>query len=442
VLTADLVNARRRGGELCLIRFDESSRLRARALADQMLAVALAHVGRTREELLAGLGVIEVGPRELRLRAAFAKLIEEGCEFDTNDEAGAESLRRDVFVRASLVRTALDATGRFDRTAILRLVAEERGTSIEAVERALFADLRGAHLLTGFVPPSPDEFVAAYERAQAQAVLLRAVKVSVDVRCASPEVLRSLFRRLKFLRLLHTIEKTHDGHRIAIDGPFSLFESVTRYGLQLALVVPALEQCDAWRLRADVRWGKDRAPLRFRLAGGSASGRAEDSPGIRPRSSPAADAPSVRPRGGARDAPPLPDYVQAFIVDFRKLETTWKVTTNTEILELPGVGLSIPDLVFERTKGGGTTERVYLEVMGFWSRSAIWKRVDLVKAGLGKGIVFAVSSRLRVSEEVLDGDLPGQLYVYKHTMSARAIADRLDQVSTRLRRSRTRAVRA
>ena len=423
MLTADLVSARRRGGELCLVRLDESARSRARALAEQMLAVAVAHVGRSREELLAALGAIEIGPRELRLRAGFAKLIADRCEFETNDEADPESLRRDVFVRASQVRAALDAANRFDRNGLLRLVAEERGTSIEAIERALFADLRGAHLLTGFVPPSPDEFVAAYERAQAQAVLLRAVKVNVDVRCTSPAILRSLFRRLKFLRLLHTIEKTREGHRIAIDGPFSLFESVTRYGLQLALVLPALEQCEQWHLKADVRWGKDRAPLVFRLAGGSSPARQ-----LSRVAGPVPSA-SSRPRsGGAADLPPLPDHVQALVRDFRELKTCWKVLANSEILELPGVGLSIPDLVFERRKERGAVERVYLEVMGFWSRSAVWKRVELVQAGLGKRIVFAVSSRLRVSEEVLDGDLPALLYVYKHTMSARSIAERLDLV--------------
>ena len=446
MLTADLVSARRRGGELYLLRFDESARSRARTLADQMLAVAVAHVGRSREELLAALGAIEIGPRELRLRAGFAKLIADRCEFETNDDADPESLRRDVFARASQMRSALDAADRFDRTRLLRLVAQERGTSIEAIERALFADLRGAHFLTGFVPTSPDEFVAAYERAQAQAVLLRAVKVSVDVRCASPETLRSLFRRLKFLRLMHTIEKTREGHRIAIDGPFSLFESVTRYGLQLALVLPALEQCEQWHLKADVRWGKDRAPLLFRLAGGA--------PSSRPRSG-GADGTSAE--GGVvkhGDVLSLPDHVQALVREFRELKTPWNVWANTEILELPGVGLSIPDLVFERRKESGAAERTYLEVMGFWSRSAVWKRVELVQAGLGKRIVFAVSSRLRVSEEVLDGDLPALLYVYKHTMSARAIADRLERisitpepsrrspvvVSTTLPRSRTRAV--
>jgi hypothetical protein len=55
--------------------------------------------------------------------------------------------------------------------------------------------------------------------------------------------------------------------------------------------------------------------------------------------------------------------------------------------------------------------------------------VELVQAGLAEAVLFAVSSRLRVSEEVLDADLPGALYVYKGTMSARAIAERLDRLT-------------
>jgi len=66
--------------------------------------------------------------------------------------------------------------------------------------------------------------------------------------------------------------------------------------------------------------------------------------------------------------------------------------------------------------------------MGYWSRAAVWKRVELVQAGLRERILFAVSSRLRVSEDVLDGALPGALYVYKQTMSARVIAERLEQL--------------
>ena len=405
MLTADLVSARRRGDELCLVPLNEAGRASALAIAGELLATATAHVGRTRDELSAALSGIDVGPREQRLKAALAKLIEDRCEFDSSDDVVPQAVRRDVFTRASAVRAALEPTARFDRDAILAEVAEERGTSGEAIERALFADLRGAHILVAFPAPSSATLVASYEHAQAQAVLLRAVKVTVDVRCASAQVLRALFRRLKFLRLLHTIERRSEGgYRIAIDGPFSLFESVTKYGLQLALVLPALELCDAWRLEADVRWGKDRAPLAFRLAGGSASGDVE--------------------------APPLPDETQALLRGFRALETSWAVSANEEILELPGVGLSVPDLVFERRREGNGDERIYLEVMGYWSRAAVWKRVELVQAGLRERILFAVSSRLRVSEDVLEADLPGALYVYKQRMNARTIADRLERLAT------------
>ena len=149
-----------------------------------------------------------------------------------------------MFTRASSARAALGIAGRFDRSAVLAEVARERGTTADAVERALFADLRGSHVLVAFEKLPAEALVHSYESAQAQAVLLRAVRVTLDVECASAHGLRALFRRLKFLRLLHTVSKHGEGHRIVIDGPFSLFESVTKYGLQLALVLPALEGCD------------------------------------------------------------------------------------------------------------------------------------------------------------------------------------------------------
>jgi hypothetical protein len=44
-------------------------------------------------------------------------------------------------------------------------------------------------------------------------------------------------------------------------------------------------------------------------------------------------------------------------------------------------------------------------------------------------MLFAVSSRLRVSEELLDEHASSALYVYKGTMSARAIAERLERLA-------------
>jgi predicted nuclease of restriction endonuclease-like RecB superfamily len=401
VLTADLVSARRRGAELFLVPMDAAARGRALDLARTLIAAAASHVGRTRDDLDAAIHAVEIGPRDHRLRDGLAKLIEDRSVFDPGD-ADAETLRREVFTRASRARRSLEAGGRLDRETILAEIGAGRGRSPDSIDAALFADLRGAHRLVTFDALPAEALVSSYERAQAQAVLLRAVKVTADVRCATPGALRALFRRLKFLQLLYTITRTGDGHRVVIDGPFSLFESVTKYGLQLALVLPALEACNAWKVEADVRWGKQRTPLLFRLSG---------------------EAPSGRTR-----IPDLPDEVRALATSFAALGTPWRVSPSSDILDLPGVGLTVPDLVFD-LGAGKTRRRVYLEVMGYWSRDAVWKRVELVKAGLSERIVFAVSSRLRVSEDVLGGDLPGELYVYKRTMSARALAERLDRLT-------------
>lgn len=403
MLTADLVSVRRRGNELQLVPLDAAARDRARSIAEVLIAMAEAHVGRSRDELESALEAVDVGPREVRLKGALVKLALDRCEFSSGDDRAADAIRHEVFAHACAVRAALAAGDRFDRRAVLSEIARRRGTTEDAIEGALFADLRGAHRLVSFDRISPERLVTSYEHGQAQAVLLRAVRVTVDVRCATAGALRSLFHRLKFLRLLHTIEALGEGHRIVIDGPFSLFESVTKYGLQLAMVVPALDACDTWRLTAELRWGKERTPLVFRLAG---QGAAEDAP-----------------------RPTLSDEVQALTRSFAALGTAWKVSASSEILDLPGVGLCVPDVVFERPYYGPPRDRVYLEVMGYWSRAAVWKRVELVEAGLQARILFAVSERLRVSEEVLGDDLPGALYVYKQTLNARAIAERIERLS-------------
>jgi predicted nuclease of restriction endonuclease-like RecB superfamily len=98
------------------------------------------------------------------------------------------------------------------------------------------------------------------------------------------------------------------------------------------------------------------------------------------------------------------------------------------VLDLPGVGTCVPDLELVHRQSGQT---VYLEVLGFWSRDAVWRRIELAQKGLPQPIVFAVSKHLRVSEAALDGELPAALYVYARVMNARAVLDRVQAVADR-----------
>jgi predicted nuclease of restriction endonuclease-like RecB superfamily len=404
VLTADLVSARRRGKELVLTKLDPAARARAAEVAAQLLRLFQSHLGRSREEVEAGVAAVDVLPRETRVKEGLFKLIDDRATWGVPGGLDPAEVRRAVFLRATAVRAALLPGQRFERDAVLGAVATARTAEPSAIEQALFADLRGAALLAGLEPISAPALVELYERGQAQAVLLRAVRISVAVECASPAVARALFRRLKFLGLLHTIAPAEKGYTIIIDGPLSLFDAVTKYGQKMALVLPVLEGCQRWTLEADIRWGKARAPLTFRASGGTGDGVARDAP---------------------RD-PPLPEAIAELVHRFAELGTGWTARPNERVLDLAGVGLCIPDLVFAR---GG--EKIFFEALGFWSREAVFRRVDLVERGLEHKLLFAVSSRLRVSEEVMGEDTSSALYVYKGAMNARAIAEKLDRLAAR-----------
>jgi len=162
--------------------------------------------------------------------------------------------------------------------------------------------------------------------------------------------------------------------------------------------LPILEGFPEWELDAEIAWGVAKERYGFHLSGSSNN--------------------SDDPIGDT-----VSEEVSRLRTQFAQLSGDWHVRDSMDLLEQPGAGLCVPDLRFEHRESG---QVAYLEVMGFWSRAAVWKRVELVEAGLSEAIIFAVGRRLRVSEEVLSDDLPSQIYVYKGVISAKEILRRLE----------------
>lgn len=395
----DLVRVKRKNGALSLVKPSADATLRARALAEQVLLVLSGTVNETRLVVEEALDELESAPQEKKLLSALRKLALDDSAFDGNAALDAPALRREVFSRAAIARQNLAIGARFERDLVLAEAAAALGLGPEALEGGLYADLRSAERLLKPPPYDADGLLARHARAEVQAVLLCSVRVVVDVSCATPDQYRALFQKLKFRQLLFSLSaRAGGGYRIEIDGPYSLFESVTKYGLELALLLPALEACDSVQLSADLRWGKKRDPLSFSLE--------------------LSQARSVEPS--------LPrDDVQALLEAFRESEG-WRAELSQEVLDLPGIGLCVPDLCFTHQATG---ELVMCEVLGFWNRAAVWRRIELVEQGLATKIVFVVSARLRVSEEVLDGADSAALYVYKGAINPKALQRKLDQLA-------------
>jgi uncharacterized protein len=408
VLTADLVGVRRRGDELRLVPVDDRRRAHIEALATALTRVAREHVGKTRDEVDDALDGAargaDGGGGEQRLTNAVLKLVRDGCRYDEPDPEPAQALRRDVFRRAAAARRTATAVAPFDRGALLAAVAAERGMAADDVEAGLYADRPARQRLLAFEGRPPAALAAGFTLSQAQAVLLRATKVTAVVRAADAGTYRQLFRTLKFLRLLPVATPAPGGgFRIELDGPFSLFQGGTRYGLQLGLALPVIAACDAWSIEADVAWGADRRALKFRADGGA-----------------------VAPAHAA-EPPALPDELASFVAAFDALASGWRIDREPAILDIPGAGMCVPDLAFVRARDGA---RVFFELLGFWSREAVWRRIDLVRAGLPHRILFAVSKTLRVGEAVLDDTTPtAALYVFTRVMNAKQVLARIEQLA-------------
>ena len=404
MLTGDLVRARKKGERIVPRYLDAATRARVLPLARELVGIPTTRVGATRDELEAALEAVGFSARDRVVGLGLRKLILDRCEFAVTTTIEPELLRREVFLEAHAQHRGAGVRGDLNRNAVLAIVGARHAMSSEAVDAALYADLRGSEALTRAPSILVEALLARYDVALAQAMLLRATRVVVTIRDEPPAGLRRLFRAARFHGLLHVVDASTEGAvTITLDGPFSLFDAVQRYGLRLGMFLPSVLACGSFLLRADVLWGKAREPLHFELSNEQGLGaRDEGEVGLSPEA-------------------------QALLESFEKLGSPWSASMNDRVFSLPRETVCIPDLVFTHQKTG---ESVYLEAFGFWSRDAVFRRVELLRKGFPARVILAVGKHLRVSEEVLGQDDAGEVYVYRSTMSARAILARLDRRST------------
>ena len=334
-------------------------------------------------------------PNELRLWRGVCKLALDGATFEAAEGEDPVALRAALFAVSAATRRAASAQRPWQREAVIDAVAGELGLSRDALERRLFADLPGTHALIATAGWDAATLAQRWELSCHQSLLLRATRLRAELQTRDGGYLRGLFARLKFHRLLWRCERLGDDRLVLeLDGPLALFSQSTRYGMELAIMLPVICQAERWTIEADVRWGKARKPLRF-----VAEGR-RDRFGL-----PAA-------------APALPDELQRLCDDLQRSTSGWAATPAPAVHDVPGLGVFVADLVLDGPNG----ERVLFELLGFWSRDAVFRRAELLRQGLGCAVVLAGSERLRVDRSVVDS--PGaELLLYKGVLSAKRVLE-------------------
>jgi predicted nuclease of restriction endonuclease-like RecB superfamily len=374
-------------------------------VAESLLLIFREGVGRTRGEIeteideLVGEGLATLAHRGL------AKILEDRAEFEVVADVPPEALREKIFAAAAEHRKTLRAAGQprapFRRDAVLKSVAEVLGLTPEQVAGAMFADLHDENRLLSFDQTiDAQRLVDRYNVGLAQSVLLRSVQIEAEVRNEKPARYRQLFRQLKFHRLLYRVEGTMaEGFVLHIDGPLSLFSATNKYGLQMALFLPALLLCRDFRLDAELRWGPKRDSRTFHL-----------------------DAKDGLVSHYADTGTYVPAELTAFVERFRQVAPAWEISEATDVIELGREGVWVPDYKFTHKSSGVD---VHVEVVGFWKKSSLDRLLRLLPQYGPSRYLLAISDRFKVDEAVLE-ELAGPVLRFKEIPNAVELASLLE----------------
>ena len=375
MLTLDLLRYRIDGDSVTPVYLTVTGGKRYVGMAEQLIELAGAHVGRTLGEFEEAIEEMLGAAPDYKVYRGLAKILNEYLLTVAASDVDAEALRQKVFVTAAEGGPyARRPDLLFTRTYTERTeeIAGELGSSAETLLASLYSDLRENQVVESFDSSiTPEELIERYNTALAQAMLYRATRMIIDVK----DGYRTVFKYIKLARLMHSIRPHDGGYRIELDGPVSLFSNVERYGINMARLLPAIIKCEDWRLAAKVNVG-----------GGEKLFRLSPRTGLR---SHYRDEPVF-------DSAPEEAFYNKFV---RNSKSKWTIEREGSVLDLKDTVL-IPDFKFTHKKDGRVA---HLEIIGFWTPEYLAKKLDKLSRVKEANIVVAVPESLNCSKDTFSG---------------------------------------
>lgn len=404
MLTSDLLLTRSRGPyiEPRYVHVEDPALI---DLAQALIEIHVEHQGKTRRELQQALDLLAGDRTDYRIQRGLAKLLcDHYCEFQVASPQTPEALRYAVFTSARAHHPVVRETSLIypvKREDVLDQVALKHQISREDVLAGLYADLPENHQLATFAAPSPNELLLRYNVALAQAMLYRCEVLRLSVYRNLPVRYKQLFKFIKFYRLIHTIEGDVDaGYEIGLDGPVSMFRHSQKYGLQMAIFLPALLLCTRWSMQADIL-RKDGRRQHFVL---------DDQSGL---------------VSHYKDQTLYDSLLEeTFAARFAKAKTAWQLERESEVVNLKET-VMIPDFTFRHPDG----RTALLEIMGYWRPEYLRRKLEKLRQAQRRDLLVAVSSNLNVSEDDFK-NVPGGVFFFRNKVQPKDVIHLLDQIES------------
>ncbi|MBF2079576.1 MAG: DUF790 family protein [Synechococcales cyanobacterium T60_A2020_003] len=377
-----------------------------RAIATELITLFQESVGATQGELNRHLQDIEGEETDYRIKRGLAHILRSNLSnFEIVSPLDPQDLRQRVFALSAQHPPIPDQADTTLQTLAQTLSHElDREVFPAQIRAGLYADLEENRILTEFEPVTPDQLIHRYNLAQVQGIFYKASQVVIQAHRNDPGEYKLLFRYLKLFRLMAYIEGDADhGFTITIDGPTSLFKPSTRYGLDMAKLLPALLHVTKWSLKATLLWRdsytKKQSTRHFTLSSDYTL-QTHYPPGK-----------------------PYDSMLEASFADrWDALKSDWMLEREVDLIPIPG-SVMIPDFRLVHPDG-----RIYLlEIVGYWRPDYLRKKFSQVRQSDCDNLILAISERLNLEKAgVKVSEIPAKVVWFKSKLSPKAVLEVLE----------------
>jgi len=357
-------------------------------LAESLIGIYRRGAGKRRRQIYSEVKDLEYGPYNFRLIRGLAALLDRRSAFEVDSPADPYQLRREVFSMSGGF-----ATTATEKQRIIDTVSKEFKIPPEDIEKHLWSDLEDEQVMRGFTPVSPEELLAAYNLSLTQTLLFRSTVMEFKVR----ENWKRIFRRMKWLGLMYSINKDQVGYMVSVEGPISIIKLTERYGTNVAKLLPEIVVGGEWSLRAQIvsRWRENRRLLTFDLS--SSEGLLLPTHPVEPEA--------------LYDSSLEEDFANRF----NSLGTKWSLLREPEPIPV-GATIMIPDFAF--VLGG---KRIYMEIVGFWTPDYLTKKINKLQMVRGVEMIIAVDESLGITKKI-----PGNVIAFEKEVPLKPILEILE----------------
>jgi uncharacterized protein len=400
MLPTDLLSYRQNGEQITPKRLKiEQKNIQ---LATEIIVCFQEFINKTQGQLERKLSDLEGDATDYRTKRGLAYIIKSGfCTFEIVSPLEPQMLRERVFALS-----AKSVPSQQQAQVTLTKIADEltkelaREVVTEQVKDGLYADLFENRILTVFDEPNPEALLHRYNLSQVQGIFYKASQLVLNAHRNVPGEYKLLFRYLKLFQLMAYIEGDADhGFTITIDGPTSLFNASTRYGLAIAKLIPALLHVTKWSLAATLQtrdvYTDTWKTGRFTMNSADCGLVTHYPPGK-----------------------PYDSMLEASFADkWDSLKSDWQLEREVDLIPIPG-SVMIPDFRLVHPDG-----RSYLlEIVGYWRPEYLQKKFSQVRRSGCDNLILAISERLNLEKAgVKLDDVPAKIIWFKDKLLPKAV---------------------